>query len=179
MHDYPREIKVLPCEYNYQLGSMTKSAELCDETPLALHFNSQNKTVRKGYMLYNAIRKEVEGIDGTDLRRRRSIPENISEATESPVYNSTCEAYLPSRNFRILPNALGRLTETAELCLCTQFSRERFESFMKNAHNWNHPISVAVYGTDSELVEYQIFSSKQPLSLPDGNSSWSQNSESD
>uniref|UniRef100_A0A8R1HQP7 Uncharacterized protein n=1 Tax=Caenorhabditis japonica TaxID=281687 RepID=A0A8R1HQP7_CAEJA len=50
---------------------MTKSKELCDETPLGLHFNSQNKTVRRGYFLYNEIRKEVDGIDGTDLRRRK------------------------------------------------------------------------------------------------------------
>ncbi|CAI2356508.1 unnamed protein product [Caenorhabditis sp. 36 PRJEB53466] len=147
IHDYPDEIKTLPCEYNYQLGSLTKSKELCDETPLGLHFNSQNKTVRRGYKQYNDKRKEIEGIDGTELRKRRSPKVNYVRR-ESTI----CDVFLPSADFRTSPNALGRLNKTADLCLITQFSIERLKLFLDNAIEWDEAISVAAYGTDKDLM---------------------------
>uniref|UniRef100_A0A1I7U1A0 Hexosyltransferase n=2 Tax=Caenorhabditis tropicalis TaxID=1561998 RepID=A0A1I7U1A0_9PELO len=154
IHDYPNEIKTLPCEYNFQLGALTKSEELCDETPLALHFNSQNKTVRKNYVLYNEIRKEIDGIDGSDLRRRRNVQRRSVPPSEAKVRRrDICTAYIPNQQFRILPNSLGRMKKTAKLCLVTQFSKDRMHNFMNNANNWKLPISAAIYGTDLELME--------------------------
>ncbi|EGT59481.1 hypothetical protein CAEBREN_08278 [Caenorhabditis brenneri] len=154
VHDYPNQIKTLPCEYNFQLGNLAKSEELCHETPLALHFNSQNKTVRKNYALYNAIRKEIDGIDGSDLRRRKRRSFDAMQKMEETYgmrNRNECSSYVPLQNFRILPNALGRLEKTAHLCLVTQFSIDRLHNFLENVKTWMHPISAAIYGNDEEL----------------------------
>ncbi|EFO89717.1 CRE-LGE-1 protein [Caenorhabditis remanei] len=166
IHDYPTEIKSLPCEYNFQLGTLTKSDELCVETPLALHFNSQNKTVRRNYVVYNAVRKEIEGIDGSDLRRRRrSLKKRALPSVSKTDSKTSCEEYMPLQNFRTLPNALGRLMETAKLCLVTQFSKDRLDSFIENAKHWKQPISAAIYGTDQDMNE--IVEAVKTLNRPD------------
>ncbi|ULT81093.1 hypothetical protein L3Y34_011162 [Caenorhabditis briggsae] len=154
LYEYPQEVKTLPCAWNYQLGVLSKSDKLCFEEPQALHFNSQNKTVRKNYLLYNAVRKEIDGIDGTELRKRRSlVSTHPAPSSPTPSKTNTCEQFLPLQNFRVLPNALGKIKENPELCLVTQFSKDRLHSFVKNARKWNRPISAAIYGKDSDLAE--------------------------
>ncbi|CAA91997.4 Glycosyltransferase-like protein LARGE [Caenorhabditis elegans] len=146
IHDYPTEIIQIPCAYNYQLGALTKSKELCPETPLALHFNSQNKTVGKNYAFFDKIRKAFDEMDGSDLkRRRRSFKGNNQK--------DICHEYLPLDNFRIIPNAIGRMTKPAELCMVTQFSKDRLNHFLESANAWRHPISTAVYGKDKDLLD--------------------------
>lgn len=84
-------------------------------------------------------------MDGSDLkRRRRSFKGNNQK--------DICHEYLPLDNFRIIPNAIGRMTKPAELCMVTQFSKDRLNHFLESANAWRHPISTAVYGKDKDLV---------------------------
>ncbi|GMR62820.1 hypothetical protein PMAYCL1PPCAC_33015, partial [Pristionchus mayeri] len=152
---YPDIVAQLPCEYNFQLGSISEpwTCQSSDRDVKIAHFNSEQKlNLKTKYVAHFArIHAEYQSMDGYAFRRRKNCVFDKETATYFADLPETDAAHNISYRTHMYFNGFNTVNTTDEVTLVTQLPAENFKIVKQILEIWKGPISAAIYCSDAKL----------------------------
>ena len=167
---HPHIVWRLSCEWNIQLSDHSRSSECYFNTTNynIIHWNSPKKlsTGHKHSLFFREIHNMFDNFDGTRLRnslvycQRAAIAlgnDKLIKSEQSTVNlcnDDFSKRGQPFRTHIYYYESVVNSSDPLEVCLVSQLSMDRLQTLEIILHHWVGPISLALYATDAETIEF-------------------------